>query len=139
LSDDQTIAIIASTMDGIYYNLATEAWLDLDELYDISNIKEIVHDAESLSFYLLANKFQGKSGVFLIKLHELNPKKFNFFLKYKTKLDIADADIAVVRNEKDMFKELIVSYKTINENTFNVFVVDICGKLPVPIFRHESF
>lgn len=75
----------------------------------------------------------------MIKFHELNPKVFNFFLKYKTKLDISDADIAVVRNHKEKFKELIVSYKTINENTYNVYIVDISGVEPIPIFRHESF
>lgn len=81
----------------------------------------------------------------MIKFHELNPKKFNFFLKYKTKLDIADADIAVVRNKlsdknfEEGYKELIVSYKTINENTYNVYIVDISGLEPIPIFRHESF
>jgi hypothetical protein len=77
--------------------------------------------------------------VFLIKFHELNPKKFNFFVKYKTKLDISDADIAIVRNEKECYKELIVSYKTINENTYNVFIVDISGVEPIPLYRHESF
>ena len=75
----------------------------------------------------------------MIKFHELNPKKFNFFLKYKTKLDIADADIAVIRNYKEQHKELVVSYKTINENTYNVYIVDISGLEPIPIFRHESF
>jgi hypothetical protein len=81
----------------------------------------------------------------LVKFHELNPKKFNFFLKYKTKLDIADADIAVIRDKlpekkfMEGYKELIVSYKTINENTYNVYIVDIAGVAPIPIFRHESF
>ena len=69
----------------------------------------------------------------------MNPKKYNFFVKYKTKLDISDADIAIVRNEKERFKELIVSYKTINENTFNIFIVDISGVEPIPLYRHESF
>ena len=57
MSDDQSIAIIASSMDSIYFNLNTRAWVDLDETYDISHIKEIVHDSESRSFYLLANKY----------------------------------------------------------------------------------
>ena len=54
-------------------------------------------------------------------------------------------DIAVVRNKlahknfEEGYKELIVSYKTINENTYNVFIVDIAGVEPIPIFRHESF
>ena len=78
-------------------------------------------------------------GVFLIKFHEQNPKKFNFFLKYKTKLEIADADIALSKNKKSGYKELIVSYKTINSNTYNVYIVDISGETPIPLFRHESF
>ena len=59
-------------------------------------------------------------GVFLIKFHENNPKKFNFFLKYKTNLDVSDADIAVMRNKNKGYKELIVSFKTVVENTYNV-------------------
>lgn len=101
MSDDQSIAIIASSEDGIYFNMANGAWVDLDETYDIGSIKEIVHDDESRQFYMLANKHQGKMGVFLIKFHEQNPKSFEFFLKYKTKLDIADADIAIMRNKKN--------------------------------------
>lgn len=62
-----------------------------------------------------------------------------FFLKYKTKLDIADADIAVMRNKKSKFKELLVSYKTVNENTYNIYIVDISSDQPKPLFRHESF
>jgi hypothetical protein len=101
MSDNQEIAIISSNEDGIYFNMANKAWIDLDETFNIGCIKEIIHDSEAACFYLLANKYQEKSGVFLIKFHELNPKKFNFFLKYKTKLDIADADIAVIRNYKE--------------------------------------
>lgn len=78
-------------------------------------------------------------GVFLIKFHENNPKKFNFFLKYKTNLDVSDADIAVMRNKNNGYKELIVSFKTVVENTYNVYIVDISKDEPVPLFRHESF
>jgi hypothetical protein len=60
-------------------------------------------------------------------------------LKYKNKLDIADADIAVMRNPAKQLKELIVSYKSININTYNVYVVDISSDVPWPLFRHESF
>jgi hypothetical protein len=78
-------------------------------------------------------------GVFLIRFHEQNPKVFDFFLKYKTNLDIADADIAVMKNKKSGFKELIISFKTVIENTYNVYIVDISGDKPWPLFRHESF
>jgi hypothetical protein len=78
-------------------------------------------------------------GVFLIKFHEQNPKSFNFFLKYKTSLDVADADIAIFKNKTTNLKELIVSFKTVVENTYNVYIVDISGDEPWPLFRHESF
>ena len=40
-----------------------------------------------------------------------------------------------------IFKELIISYKTININTYNVTVMDIHDKTnnQVTLFRHESF
>ena len=44
-------------------------------------------------------------------------------MKWKNKLDIADADIALT--EANEYRELIVSYKTIFMNTFNVLMVDI--------------
>jgi hypothetical protein len=114
-------------------------WVDLDETYDIGAIKEIIHDADARQIYFLANRHQGKMGVFLIKFHELNPRIFNFFLKYKTNLDVADADIAVMKNKKTGFKELIISFKTVIENTYNVYIVDISSDDPWPLFRHESF
>jgi hypothetical protein len=44
-----------------------------------------------------------------------------------------------MRNRKTGFKELIISFKTVIENTYNVYIVDISGKSPWPLFRHESF
>lgn len=60
-------------------------------------------------------------------------------MKYKTNLDISDADIAVMRNKNTGFKELIISFKTVVENTYNVYIVDISQGEPWPLFRHESF
>lgn len=44
-----------------------------------------------------------------------------------------------MRNPKTNFKELIVSYKTVVSNCYNVYIVDISGEHPWPLFRHESF
>ena len=139
MNDDQSVSIIASMDDGIYYNHKTGKFLDLKESFKVSNIKEIIYDDEARLFYLLANKYMEKLGVFLIKFDEDEPTKHIFYLKYKNKLDIADADIAVMRNKQKQLKELIVSYKSININTYNVYVVDISGEDPWPLFRHESF
>jgi len=47
---------------------------------------------------MLANKHLEKLGFFLIRIDDENPENFNFFLKYQNKLDIGDADIAIIRD-----------------------------------------
>lgn len=139
MNDDQTVLIVASQDDGIYYNSRTRAFLDLDELFKIQSIKEIIHDHEDRVFYMLANKYQGRLGLFLVTFDEYNPQHFQFFMKYKNKLDIADADIAVVRNQQKNYKELVVSYKSISVNTYTVIVADISSQEKWVQFRHEAF
>ena len=54
-----------------------------------------------------------------------------FLTKWKNKLDIGDASLNVLRHEDILgheFKELIISYKSININTYNVTVMDISNK-----------
>lgn len=135
------MSIIASKEDGIYYNHRNRKQVDLDREFEISAIKEIIYDHEDKVFYLLANMHYGKLGLFLIKFSERNPQNNNhkFFLKYNNKLDISDADIAVLRNPVNNFKELIISYKTIFINTYTVRVIDISTEDPWPIYSHESF
>ena len=65
-------------------------------------------------------------------------------MQLKTKLEIADADIFVLRNEKELYKELIVSYKTIYINTHNISIIDLSNTgfnqdIQRVVFRHESF
>ena len=73
-------------------------------------------------------------------MEEEHPEKFNFLLKLKNKLDIGDANIEVHKCQTRHYKELIISYKTIYMNTFNVTVLDITNpKAFKTVFRHESF
>ena len=139
MNDDQTVSIIASHDDGIYYNHRNRKFVDLDQKFDISNIKEIIHDYEEKCFYVLSNKYQQKLGMFLIKFSESTPSEHKFILKWKNKLDISDADVAIVRNTKKKYKELVVSFKTIYMNTYNVQVIDISSDEEKMLFRHESF
>ena len=61
----------------------------------------------------------------MIKFHENNPTdQFKFLMQLCNKLDIADADIYVLRNKVEKYKELVVSYKTIYINTYNKFIID---------------
>ena len=52
MNHDQTVIIIASSEDGIYYNFRTRKFIDLDEKYDISNIKEIMIAKNNVQLYL---------------------------------------------------------------------------------------
>ena len=93
-------------------------------------IKQIIYDSEDQIFYILANMYQGRLGFFMICFHELDDIdapdfKPYFLIKLKNKLDIADANIHVLRNKEERYKELLVSYKTIFVNTYNLTVIDI--------------
>ena len=74
--------------------------------------------------------YQGRLGFFMICFHELDDiwspdYKPYFLIKLKNKLDISDANINVLRNKDECYKELLVSYKTIFVNTYNLTVIDI--------------
>lgn len=104
-------------------------------------IKEIIFDEEDRLFYFLSNKYDEKLGFFVFSICEQDPLDHRFFIKYKNKLDIGDADIYILRSKKNRLKEIVISYKTIYINTFNILVMDISAKTTEKsiIFRHESF
>ena len=93
---------------------------------------------------MLANKFDQNLGVFLVKFHQDRVEQYSFLLKWKNKLQIGDADLYILHNKLAGFRELVISYKTIYINTYNVKVIDISSKQKSPdgqqtLFRHESF
>jgi hypothetical protein len=93
--------ITASPQDGIYLDLRNKdkcKEIDLDELYEIGCMKEIIYDHEDAVFYILANKYQEKLGFFIIRMNETDPEKHAFLTKWKNKLDIGDANIFVLRH-----------------------------------------
>lgn len=141
-NDNQDIFVIASPDDGIYLNLHDEVEVDIDNEYQIANIKQIIYDHEDNMFYILSNKYEEKLGFFVLKVNEQDPYNSKFLIKWKNKLDIGDASIYVLRNEtgKENIKEIIISYKTIFINTYNIVVMDITSESTQNmIFRHESF
>ena len=46
----------------------------------------------------------------------------------KNGLQIDDADVVVARDEENKYKELIISYKTIYMNTYNMQIIDLVGE-----------
>ena len=139
---DQSIYIIASPEDGFHINLKKNSHQEtnISKHYEIDSIKEVIYDQEESQYYILSNKYEEKLGFFVLKLNEKDPNVSQFLIKWKNKLDIGDPNIYVLRNKVEGLKELIVSYKTIFINTYNVICMDISvDDEQTMIFRHESF
>jgi hypothetical protein len=90
---------VASPEDCIYIDMEKETELDVDQQYQVSAIKEIIYDEEDKLFYFLSNKFDEKLGFFVFSIAENDPLDCRFFIKYKNKLDIGDADIFILRSK----------------------------------------
>jgi len=137
--------VLASDNDGYWVNQKDNEDIDIDEHYKIDSIKSIVYDEESDEFYCLCNKKREEVGFFLIKFGAFNPIKKFELINWKHKLDIGDCNIYFTRGmdpvTNNYYKELVISYKTIYINTYNVFVKDISGPLEnrSTLYIHESF
>ena len=120
--------------------------LDLDVHFQIRNIKSVMYDYEDQSFYIMANRFKNNLGLFVIKFYEENPDEFEFIMKFNNKLEIGDCNINILRtmglgtNKEVNYKELVLSFKMIYVNSYNITVLDISDKVNAnAVFRHESF
>jgi hypothetical protein len=75
--------------------------------------------------YILANKHDEKLGVYLLNINGFRPYVHKFLVKWTNKLDIADTNIYILRNHERKYKEIVICYKTIFINIFNIMVLDI--------------
>lgn len=111
---------------------ASKRELDIDEKENIGCLQNIV--ADETHFYVLANKKDHKLGYYLFMIDLQNPEhEYTYLINWNNKLDIADCDLQIMR-EKDAFTGenkhfIVVSYKSIGINTYNVFVIDLDDKL----------
>jgi hypothetical protein len=91
-----------------------------------------------------------KLGFYVLKIDEENPlpKDDNFLIKWSNKLNFGNTSLNILRSRvqdsegNDVeHKELIVSYKKIFVNVYDVIVMDISVETddPTLIFRHESY
>lgn len=91
-------------------------------------------------FYVMCNKFNEKLGLFVLKIHMNDYSKCTYLVRWKNKLDISDTCMSFLKDENTGYKELIIGFKIIYINTYNLFCMDITvdNKESI-IFRHESF
>lgn len=88
----------ASRQDGIWVDLKNKKEVDLDEMFDVNLICEVVLDEDEGQFYFLSNMRQGKLGFFLIRFHVSDPKKHDYLTMWRHKLDIADVNMQIFRD-----------------------------------------
>ena len=72
-NNNQDIFTVASTHDGYWVDLKKLYDIDIDELFNVLAINQVIYDSEDQDFYVLANKKDGKVGFFLIKYNARNP------------------------------------------------------------------
>jgi len=124
--------VVASIQDGIWVNTDTKKEVDLDMLFEISDIRCVIYDSDDDRFYLIANRLRDAIGFYLIRFDAQNPSNFDFLTTWKQNLDIENVNMNISRGvEKNgcPFKELVISYKTIFINTYTVMTQNLCGPI----------
>lgn len=80
LNDLQTSFVLASENECIFYDMDSDSYVDLDEKFKIGSIKQIMYDIDDHAFYILANKFEKKQGLYLIKFDQKQPHDHKFLI-----------------------------------------------------------
>ena len=104
-------------------------------------IQNISVSEDDSQFFVLANKKEQKLGYYLLIVRLDNPSaKSEYLIAWENKLDIGNCDVAMLVETDangQRSESVVVSYKCIGINTFNVFVFDLRTKLIR--YWHESF
>ena len=86
----------------------------------------------------MANKKNGKLGFYLLALDADKPKEpVEYLISWSNKLDIWCCYMNIME-EKDGSVSIVVSYKMININTYNIFVIDLEHGKYIQ-YWHESY
>ena len=110
----------------MYLDTKKNIEIDIDELYDISDFKQVVYEPIKKVFYMVFNTLNEELGFYVLRIDEKNPENGKFLIKWKSKLNISDVNINLFEN--DGLKELIISWKVIFINTYNLVSMDISSE-----------
>lgn len=133
---DQTIFIVTSSKDILYVDMRNGNEIDLDDREEVSALQNIITDNEY--FYVLANKKEKRLGYYLFKVNILNPEEESeYLINWTNKLDIGNCDLFLLGASGSDGKSIVISYKSIGINTYNVFIIDLDTSLIK--YWNESF
>ena len=103
--------MLATFDNTMYLDTKKNIEIDIDELYDISDFKQVVYEPIKKVFYMVFNTLNEELGFYVLRIDEKNPENGKFLIKWKSKLNISDVNINLFEN--DGLKELIISWKVI--------------------------
>lgn len=139
--NDQNCFVVTTNDMTLFVNIKTGEEVDIAANEDVKNIQNIGLSGNNDEFFILANKQEGRLGYYLFSVEIERPNRIaTYLIKWENKLDIANCDIQMLdkcMHDGKQHYSLVVSYKCIEINTFNVFVFDLQTKLIE--FWHESF
>ena len=70
MNSKQNCSIVSNIHESAFFNHETGHGIYIGEMFNISLIREIVYDNDTNQFFILANKYRGKLGLYVIKFHE---------------------------------------------------------------------
>lgn len=110
-------------------DMMTKQETDLDETYGVDHIQCLL--ASKDKFYVLANKKEARLGYYLLEFDMADPSQHHYLINWTNKLDIADSYMSLMHEHEDgeLRENIVVSYKSVGINTFNVFVFDLRTQL----------
>lgn len=100
--------------------------INMDELLSLDSIRGVFYDEEDGVFFTVSNKKNNKLGFFLTR-YNCNDisKDSEEIIVLNNKLNIDDVTLQIIRGKNKAgkpYKELVIGYKTIYLNTYQVTV-----------------
>lgn len=95
----------------------------------------------------MANRYKGKCGFYLFKFNYEDPSTLQQIIIFKNNLPIDDVSLKILRGEDETtghrYKELVIGFKTIYLNTYQVIFSDLSGNASTKengtLYRYETF
>lgn len=146
-NQEQTCFVVNTAQQLWFVDIKANKEFDIGEKEDVQNIQNVTISRDNTEFFILANKKGARLGYYLFVVAVADPQAnkqpdsfSEYLIRWENKLEIADCKIQMLEDQDEDGKPIenvVVSYKCIGINTFNVFV--FCLKTRLIKFWHESF
>lgn len=84
---------------------------------------------------MMANKKEQKLGYYILRINIEKPEDIDYLMQWDNRLDVGDVNLGIFDEKGTNF--MVVSFKSIGINTFNVIVINLKTKLIR--YWHESY